>query len=434
MSDMAFAAGFDALLKMPEELSQVEQAVKDLDTAFDGIRATADRLGLSLDKVNAAEQARLDKLRSQFTGDLTLSLLEGMAPNIRQLAEEEKRFLGQLKDAAALGLGQDTIARINALHQKNVELLTKGAEETQDMAQNAQNMVSRFGSVSDKFKKLLFDLQFGQLSPLNPRQRLDALRGQVGDLGRRARLGDVDAADELAELLPEFVQLSAEFNGFNKNFESDRAMAEDLARATKSVADRQLEIQKRILDEASQQTDLLAEMLGGGICKGNANDKIYSLVQSGQLSTESAHAIIRAAGYTGTIGGGKVQAAFDADPAMNQRAWALLKAAGFASGGMVTGGITGMDSVPAMLSPGEVVMRARAVQAIGAGTLLDANRTGRIANDNKVVEQLLGRLINVTQSLVNVTAASGNQTVAGLHGVQAELSDISNKARLEAAK
>ena len=55
---------------------------------------------------------------------------------------------------------------------------------------------------------------------------------------------------------------------------------------------------------------------------------------------------------------------------MNQRAWALLKAAGFASGGMVTGGIMGMDSVPAMLSPGEVVMRARAVQAIGAGTLL----------------------------------------------------------------
>ena len=87
--------------------------------------------------MNAAEQARLDKLRSQFTGDLTLSLLEGIAPNIRQLAEEEKRFLGQLKDAAALGLGQDTIARINALHQKNVELLTKGAEETQDMAQNA---------------------------------------------------------------------------------------------------------------------------------------------------------------------------------------------------------------------------------------------------------------------------------------------------------
>ena len=298
------------------------------------------------------------------------------------------------------------------------------------MAQNARDMVSRFGSVSDKFKKLLFDLQFGQLSPLNPRQRLDALRGQVGDLGRRARLGDVDAADELAELLPEFVQLSAEFNGFNKNFESDRAMAEDLARATKSVADRQLEIQKRILDETSQQTDLLAEMLGGGSGKGNANDKIYSLVQSGQLSTESAHAIIRAAGYTGPIGGGKVQAAFDADPAMNQRAWALLKAAGFASGGMVTGGVMGMDSVPAMLSPGEVVMRARAVQAIGAGTLLDANRTGRIANDNKVIEQLLGRLINVTQSLVNVTAASGNQTVAGLHGVQAELSDISNKARL----
>ena len=331
-------------------------------------------------------------------------------------------------------MGQDTIARINALHQKNVELLTKGAEETQDIAQNAQNMVSRFGSVSDKFKKLLFDLQFGQLSPLNPRQRLDALRGQVGDLGRRARLGDVDAADQLAEVLPEFVQLSAEFNGFNKNFESDRAMAEDLARATKSVADRQLEIQKRLLDEAGKQTGLLSILAGGSSSAGNANDKIFSLVQSGKLSTESAHAIIRSAGFYGNYRGRQRAARFRCGPGDESTRLGAIKVGGLCLGGYGHRRRHGDGFVPAMLSPGEVVMRARAVQAIGAGTLLDANRTGRIANDNKVIEQLLGRLITVTQSLVNVTAASGNQTVAGLHGVRAELSDISNKARLEAAK
>jgi hypothetical protein len=37
-------------------------------------------------------------------------------------------------------------------------------------------------------------------------------------------------------------------------------------------------------------------------------------------------------------------------------------------------------------------------------------------------------------ALVNVVAVSGNQNVAELRGVRSELSDISNKARLEAAK
>lgn len=59
----------------------------------------------------------------------------------------------------------------------------------------------------------------------------------------------------------------------------------------------------------------------------------------------------------------------------------------FATGGMVNyladGGFPsftahGTDTVPAMLTPGEIVMRKSSVDAIGASTLLHANRTGQL--------------------------------------------------------
>ncbi len=49
-----------------------------------------------------------------------------------------------------------------------------------------------------------------------------------------------------------------------------------------------------------------------------------------------------------------------------------------ASGGFAKFIPTGTDTVPAMLTPGEIVMKRSSVESIGAGTLLRANDTGRL--------------------------------------------------------
>jgi hypothetical protein len=49
-----------------------------------------------------------------------------------------------------------------------------------------------------------------------------------------------------------------------------------------------------------------------------------------------------------------------------------------ASGGFPDFTPRGTDTVPAMLTPGEIVMKRASVQSIGAGTLLEANRTGKL--------------------------------------------------------
>jgi hypothetical protein len=63
------------------------------------------------------------------------------------------------------------------------------------------------------------------------------------------------------------------------------------------------------------------------------------------------------------------------------------KPTAYAHGGMVNyladGGFPdfrpqGSDTVPAMLTPGEIVMKRASVESIGAGTLLEANRTGKL--------------------------------------------------------
>lgn len=55
----------------------------------------------------------------------------------------------------------------------------------------------------------------------------------------------------------------------------------------------------------------------------------------------------------------------------------------------------GTDTVPAMLTPGEIVMKKSSVDSIGAGTLLEANETGRLPGGTTTVNLVLdGQIID----------------------------------------
>lgn len=78
----------------------------------------------------------------------------------------------------------------------------------------------------------------------------------------------------------------------------------------------------------------------------------------------------------------------------------LFKAIGFASGGLVSGGQSGRDSVPAMLMPDEFVLKAPAVKAIGLGTLNRLNNgNATVANAGSVAADASGgggnKMVNV---------------------------------------
>jgi len=81
------------------------------------------------------------------------------------------------------------------------------------------------------------------------------------------------------------------------------------------------------------------------------------------------------------------------------------KPTAYAHGGMVNyladGGFPdfrpqGSDTVPAMLTPGEIVMKRASVQSIGAGNLLEANRTGKLPSQGGSTSSTEQVILNLT--------------------------------------
>jgi tape measure domain-containing protein len=98
---------------------------------------------------------------------------------------------------------------------------------------------------------------------------------------------------------------------------------------------------------------------------------------------------------------------------------------GFAEGGLITGGIPGMDSVPIMAMPGErvfSVQHSRIIENLAA------------SNDNSEVVAALNRVEQKLGALVNVSVASGDDNSEGLGAIKEELVEIRSKARLAASR
>ena len=102
----------------------------------------------------------------------------------------------------------------------------------------------------------------------------------------------------------------------------------------------------------------------------------------------------------------------------NQRRAAL----GFNSGGYVPGsGST--DTVPAMLTPGEVVINKRAVQRIGANNLLKLNKPVQNFNQGGMVQ-------SIDQSSLGIFNASINTFMNGINTIAQALSNIPSKIEM----
>lgn len=462
LNDVLFALEFDKIGDVPIVLSEVEQAIADLRNTFQEAADTAARLGLEVAKVQQAEQKRIDLMRGQFMQNIAQQIMGGLAPQELAQTQERQRFGAQLRDLRALGATQQEIQMAELLHQVNMSNILGENQEAQerllqaerDRLQIATDTMRRFERVQQTFSNIIQELTLGALSPLDPVSRLAGLREQVGSLGQRARLGDVDAAEELGQLLPEFVRLSGEINGFNATFEQDRAMAEGLARSTLSTAERQVSLQGRIIEEAQRQTTILQQgfnsleqalqRFGGGISASqvmaaaggtNANDAIVRAIQQGGLSESIAHQIIRSAGFTGTIGGGNVQSFFAGNQQANLMAMQDLQRRGipaFNSGGMV-GGTGGVDNNIIRASRGEFVMSNAAVNAIGAPAMNAMNSSRSLPIDFTVVVQALGRVEVALHGVQRTVAAGESMAVEQLAAVRQEVSQINDVASRMAA-
>jgi tape measure domain-containing protein len=396
ISDIEFLKSFEEMIN---PISRFDAAMTELNKRFNPIIEQAKRLGLPLDRIN-------------------------------QLYKEQKEALEAFEVQAK-------IAEIETVLTTTMNLQIEALNE---QARAANEFVQRFSRIKESFTDFIQELTVGKFSPLAPVERLAAIRSQVEVLGAKAQLGDAGAAEELRQLLPAFLELSGEVNGFNMVYAQDRDRAEALSRATLSVFTRQVSIQEGIAQAAANQIQVLQDgfnrmvaalQTGRDVFTGgtsNAAGRNLNEVTSSGLTVGQTEAIYRSVtGYTGATGAGQLSAAAVGKESAIIAAMRAAGAKGFATGGLVTGG-GGIDTIPAMLTSGEFVVNRAAASRIGMGALQSINSGGGSSLDGK-----MDSLIRITASLVKVTAESGNVNADMLAGVQGQLADMQRSQRLMAA-
>ena len=183
-----------------------------------------------------------DDLRKALMESVDASIMELALPGFNALRQAEQEYNATMARARELGVSEGGLNRITALYQANI---------------------SRLREQNDPFAGFLASIRTGQYSPLTPTANLDQMRAQVRSAGERAGRGEIGARDELARLLPQFVELSGSVNGFNSAFEADRQLSETLAVNAQSLASRGVELQEAILKQAEMQTDIFTRAFGG---------------------------------------------------------------------------------------------------------------------------------------------------------------------------
>jgi tape measure domain-containing protein len=477
LEDIAFAAGFSSLGEMPRILSDVDQAVTAMNQQFAEATATAERLGLATEKLKKFQQQQAEALLKGYGSAMSRSLLGMLAPQQLQVMDEQARYTAQLKDLHTLNASAKEYQIAQVLHQaalqqimeQNNGLQQSALETEQRRLETATDLSRRFAAISGTFKSLLFDIQYGRYANDTPVQNLQNMRSLVQSLGTAAAGGDADAAEQLSQLLPAFLDLSGEVNGFNAQFRMDRQMAEGLAKSTLSAADRQVMLQTQLAGLAQRQIEVMQSgfgalqaalsKFGGGLTVDDVLNSAAGVSANTLRAGETAASI---SGYNpvnnlseSTVRAAKASVGFDfSAPENANRTFAQWVQSGnaaagaafnakvaaqggttqqFAVGGMVSG-TSGIDQIDARLTDGEFVMRRNAVRSIGRASMEHMNRTGNMpGSDNSAVVAGLDKLSTAVGQLIRITAATGNVTVNQLQGVKNEMADLANNARLVAA-
>lgn len=385
---------------------------------------------------------------------------------IRQLAAAMPELSGALTGLIGMGEGIDTGQALADAQAKVEEAKAALRSAYEKERSEIESTISRLKSFTEGIKSFKDSLRLDkQLSPLSPYERLMEAQRQFNEVSAKALAGDEGAQGRLEEVSRAYLEEArayyASSEAYFQIFEQveatlDQALAKaegqlsnaekqlsalersvkgliDIDDGVKSVGDAIKDLKAAQAAEASAQAaddayknSVFAEMLAVlkvQLAAQNAAEAARLAAQNAAKATYSADDPIAkmyrqylgrepdAAGYaffSGNLNSGKASLA-DIEAAIKK------EAGGMASGGWVTGGIPGIDSVLRMLMPGEFVMPAQAAQRYAPE--IEAMRGGwyGAANDNSAVvsaiQAMQRQFADMLQRLIQIEAMSGRENV-----------------------
>lgn len=384
----------------------------------------------------AQEEANRQALASASQG-VARGILSVLDPTGLAEMDERTRYANQLAMLNELGATEEQLRQAEILHQLQMQEIIEGTSQS----------ISRMETISASFDDLIKELEYGQFSAQTPVANLATMESEVIRLAALARGGDLDAAEELRELLPAFLSLSEDVNGSNAKYAEDQQLAMDLSKEMKGLLDKQLGVHDAMLANSDIQTDTLlgieALLQGYGTNTGNilASAAGNRLLRQGEnpdalnrtnslnnLSEQIVRGIKVSLGFDFSASENQDRSFKDyvnsVNPALGDEFNRLIVQAGgraqnFNLGGQVIGQ-AGYDNVPANLTDGEFVMRKEAVQQIGLQRLNAMNSGG----------DKMDALIGVVSQLLAVTVASGDNMATSLGELTDEFGNMSRNAAL----
>lgn len=172
----------------PEDLSQAEKAIKDINDQFDKLVQVSDQFGFGGAALNKARDIALKNLTLGFDKSIQQQLLAIVDPLQSALTALDETQATRLKDAKALGADLVSVEKLNQLERLKV---------VEDFA----------GKTTDTLRQLLNDLLTGADSPLAPQvtlqnaqARFQAFADAVNGGNTAAKGGLADAAKELLDV------------------------------------------------------------------------------------------------------------------------------------------------------------------------------------------------------------------------------------------
>lgn len=388
VQDVLFALNYSNLTeKETKKITEAEAALKAIADRFVEVRATAERLGLSLQILNDAQAAAEKALREGFSKSVQEGYLQAADPIGLAIAQQLDKYKIQLAEAAALGVDTTLIdlthhiTIMNLLEQRNqkevklreeeIKLLEEAAKvELENLKEKAKAEIDSYKATADAASKLVDtykalsksladavdQLRIGTNSNFSLSQKLAEARNIFNNTSTLASLGNEDALKELPALGNQLLELSKEFNASGQGFSDDFKLVEQALVNAKNVADRQVSIQQQQLDAANRTIIVLQAgfeklaartVTGGTPSVGsslfNFNDKVVELFGAGLVNATPAlvaqlNTIFNTASPGIVAGEGRRTAFFAGDNTANQTAIALARAYGIP--GFAKGGIT----------------------------------------------------------------------------------------------
>ncbi len=252
---------------------QAQLRAMDLAALDASNRALQEHVWALEDQANAASQAAgLVRNLMQALGDtagLRQMELDAVDPSARYLQEalwaledasatEEKAR--QKVDEAKSAL-RDAYERERDAYERERDAYERERREIQQTIGEIQQTIYKFDAFARSLKAFRQQLLIGNNSPLSLTQRQAEVERQFADVARRARLGDVDAIEELQGISSDYLAVSMDSAKSAEDYYRSFAKVKNVLEDTESLAQRQIDMAQRQIDMAQRQIDMAERQL-----------------------------------------------------------------------------------------------------------------------------------------------------------------------------